>query len=90
MIRIMLAGLLAALATAAPAQDVSGSSVGNAPDAGGAPADEGGKAVDVGGLASRGGEALQSRRTFQETIRTEIYTPLYATVQRPPDSDRPQ
>ncbi len=88
MIRIVLVGMIAALATAASAQDVPGGSAGSAPS------DEGGKAVDVGGLASRGGDALQSRRTFQETIRTEIYTPSGTSrctpVQRPPDSERPQ
>ena len=101
--KIVWAVLASGLATAAAAQQVNPVSVVNAPAVdsddgsasdGSVPEDEGDKAVDRGGLSSRGGTALQSRRTFQDTIRTEIYTPIgtsqYTPVQRPPESDRPQ
>lgn len=93
--KCMMLALWGSLALPVAAQQVTGVSVGNAPQgADAAPQDESGKAADRGGLASRGGDALQSRHTYQATIGTSIYTPigtsLFTPVQRPPDSDQPQ
>jgi len=93
--KALMLALLGGLALPGAAQQVSGVSLGNAPQgADAAPQDESGKAADRGGLASRGGDALQSRRTFGATIGTSIYTPIgtsmFTPVQRPPDSDQPR
>jgi hypothetical protein len=83
----MMGPALLGLSAPVAAQQLSSS----APQAAGAAAqDESGKAGDRGGLSSRGGQALQSQRTFQETIGSRIFTPIgtsmYTPVQQPPDS----
>jgi archaellum component FlaG (FlaF/FlaG flagellin family) len=95
MTRLFIVAVLIGAAAPALAQQVNGVSVNNAPDGGSASSqDDTGAAADPGGLSSRGGQALQSRKTFQATIGTSIYTPIgtsmYTPVQRPPDSTTPQ
>lgn len=91
----LLAAALAAT-TPSPGQSVvapDGTNPADAAAVGGADADDvppeaSPKVIDRGGLAPRGGTPIDTRRTFEETIGTTIYTPIrtdmYTPVQTPP------